>query len=45
MGFCDKLEKSLEKKVHYGELSAKSVFNAVGNVDSIEELEELIKSI
>lgn len=45
MGFCDKLEKSLEKKVHYGELSAKSVFNAVGNVDSIEELEEVLRFI
>lgn len=45
MGFCDKLEKSLEKKVHYGELSAKSVFNAVGNVSNAEELEETLKFI
>ncbi len=42
---CDKLEKALEKKVHYGELSAKSVFNAVGNVSSTEELEETLKFI
>lgn len=45
MSFCDKLEKALEKKVHYGELSAKSVFNAVGNVSSAEELEKTLKFI
>ncbi|MBN1049304.1 restriction endonuclease subunit S [Clostridium botulinum] len=45
MDFCDKLEKSLEKKVHYGSLSAKSVFNAVGNVSTVEELEETLRFI
>lgn len=45
MIFCDRLEKALEKKVHYGELSAKSVFNAVGNVSTAEELEETLKFI
>lgn len=45
MGFCDKLEKALEKKVHYGELSVKSAFNAVGNISSAEELEETLKFI
>lgn len=45
MLFCDKLEKSLEKKVKYGYLSAKSVFNSIGNVNSIEELEESLRFI
>lgn len=45
MAFCDKLEKVLEKKVYYGKLGAKSVFNAVDNVDSIEELEEVLRFI
>lgn len=45
MLFCDKLEKALEKKVHYGELAAKSVFNAVGNVSTVEELEETLRFI
>ncbi|MPL95012.1 hypothetical protein SDC9_41175 [bioreactor metagenome] len=45
MAFCDKLEKALEKKVHYGWLSAKSVFNAVGNISDTEELEENLKFI
>ncbi|EKQ52680.1 MULTISPECIES: restriction endonuclease subunit S [unclassified Clostridium] len=45
MLFCDKLEKSLEKKVKYGSLSAKSVFNSVSRVNSIEELEESLKFI
>ncbi|WLF70974.1 restriction endonuclease subunit S [Clostridium septicum] len=45
MSFCDKLEKALEKKVHYGELAAKSVFNAIGNVSTVEELEETIRFI
>ncbi|WP_195428096.1 restriction endonuclease subunit S [Clostridium sp. D46t1_190503_E9] len=45
MVFCDKLEKALEKKVHYGELAAKSVFNAVGNVSTVEELEETLRFI
>lgn len=45
MSCCDKLEKALEEKVRYGELSAKSVFNAVGNVSSTEELEETLKFI
>jgi type I restriction enzyme, S subunit len=45
MAFCDKLEKALEKKVHYGELAAKSVFNAVGNVSTAEELEETLRFI
>ncbi|ENZ03436.1 hypothetical protein HMPREF1092_00623 [Clostridium thermobutyricum] len=45
MNFCDKLEKALEKKVYYGELSAKSIFNAVGNVSTSKELEETLKFI
>ncbi|ALB45689.1 restriction endonuclease subunit S [Clostridium beijerinckii] len=45
MLFCDMLEKALEKKVKYGSLSAKSVFNSIGNVNSIEELEESLKFI
>lgn len=45
MTFCDKLEKALEKKVHYGELSAKSVFSAVANVSTFEELKETLKFI
>lgn len=45
MDFCDKLEKSLEKKINYEKLSAKSVFNAVGNVSTFEELEETLKFI
>ncbi|WP_390481365.1 restriction endonuclease subunit S [Clostridium baratii] len=45
MAFCDKLEKALEKKVHYGELAAKSVFNAVDNVSTAEELEETLRFI
>lgn len=45
MIFCDKLEKALEKKVHYGELSAKSVFNAVGSVSTVKELEETLRFI
>lgn len=45
MSFCDKLEKALEKKVNYGKLSAKSVFNSVGNVSTVEELEETLKFI
>lgn len=45
MTFCDKLEKALEKKVHYGELSAKSVFNAVGSVATVKELEETLRFI
>lgn len=45
MVFCDRLEKALDKKVHYGELAAKSVFNAVGNVSTAEELEETLRFI
>lgn len=45
MAFCEKLEESLEKKVHYGSLSAKSVFNSVGNATTIEELEETLRFI
>ncbi|MGG7162449.1 restriction endonuclease subunit S [Clostridium ihumii] len=45
MAFCDKLEKALDKKVNYGELAAKSVFNAVGNVSTAEELEETLRFI
>lgn len=45
MNFCDKLENTLEKKVHYGELSTKSVFNAVGNVSTIEEFKEILRFI
>lgn len=45
MDFCDKLEKVLEKKVHYGELSAKSVFNAIGNVSTAKELEDSLRFI
>jgi type I restriction enzyme S subunit len=45
MIFCDKLEKALEKKAHYGELSSKSVFNAVGNVSTVKELEETLRFI
>lgn len=45
MTFCDKLEKALEKKVHYGELSAKSIFNAVGSVSNVKELEETLRFI
>ncbi|NFO15724.1 restriction endonuclease subunit S [Clostridium botulinum] len=45
MAFCDKLEKFLEKKVYYGSLSAKSVFNAVGNVSTVEKLEETLRFI
>jgi len=45
MFFCDKLEESLEKKVHYGLLSAKSVFNSIGNVTTTEELEETLRFI
>ncbi|MBE6086526.1 MAG: restriction endonuclease subunit S [Clostridium beijerinckii] len=45
MFFCDELEKSLEKKVKYGSLSAKSVFNSIGIVNSIEELEECLRFI
>lgn len=45
MVFCDKLEEALEKKVHYGKLAAKSVFNAVGNVSTVEELEETLRFI
>lgn len=45
MLFCDKLEKALEKKVKYGLLSAKSVFNSIGNANSIEELEEYLRFI
>ncbi|MDB1946383.1 restriction endonuclease subunit S [Clostridium tertium] len=45
MFFCDELEKALEKKVHYRELSAKSIFNAVGNVSTFEELEETLRFI
>jgi type I restriction enzyme S subunit len=45
MTFCDKLEKALEKKVHYGELSAKSIFNAVGSVSTVKELEETLRFI
>lgn len=45
MTLCDILEKALEEKVHYGELSAKSVFNAIGNVSTTEELEKTLKFI
>lgn len=45
MSFCDKLEEALEKKVHYGELCAKSIFNSIGNVSTSEELEEALKFI
>ncbi|WP_017212380.1 restriction endonuclease subunit S [Clostridium beijerinckii] len=45
MLFCDSLEKSLEKKVKYGSLSAKSVFNSISRVNSIEELEESLRFI
>lgn len=45
MIFCDKLEQSLEKKVHYGSLSAKSVFNSIGNATTTEELEETLRFI
>lgn len=45
MAFCDKLEESLEKKVHYGSLSAKSVFNSIGNATTTEELEETLRFI
>ena len=45
MVLCDSLEESLEKKVHYGELVAKSAFNSVDNVSSSEELEKTLKFI
>lgn len=45
MAFCDKLEKSLEKKVHYSLLSTKSVFNNIGNATTTEELEETLRFI
>ncbi|MDU1312482.1 MAG: restriction endonuclease subunit S [Clostridium septicum] len=45
MFLCDNLEKGLKKKIYYGELSAKSVFNTVGNVSTVEELEETLKFI
>lgn len=45
MAFCDKLEKSLEKKVHYSKLSAKSVFNSIGNATTTEEVEETLRFI
>lgn len=45
MSFCDKLEEALEKKVHYGELCAKSIFNSIGNVSTSEELEKALKFI
>lgn len=45
MILCDELEKALEKKVHYGELSAKSVFNDVGNASTTEQLEETLRFI
>jgi type I restriction enzyme, S subunit len=45
MAFCDELEEALEKKSHYGELAAKSVFNAIGNVSTVEELEETLRFI
>lgn len=45
MSFCDKLEKVLEKKVIYRELTAKSMFNTIDNVSTVEELEENLKFI
>lgn len=45
MGFCDKLEAHLEKKVKYGALSSKSIFNSIGNCKSSEELEEVLRFI
>jgi len=45
MAFCDKLEEALGKKVNYGSLSAKSVFNSIGNVTTTEELEETLRFI
>lgn len=45
MNFCDKLEEVLDKKIKYGNLSAKSIFNAVGCVSNVEELEETIRFI
>lgn len=45
MLFCDKLEKSLKKKVKYDSLRAKSVFNSIVNVNSMKELEESLRFI
>ena len=45
MGFCDKLEAQLEKKVKYGTLSVKSALNSVSNCSSYEELEEALRFI
>ncbi|SHH24221.1 restriction endonuclease subunit S [Clostridium grantii] len=45
MDLCDKLEAYLEKKVKYGALSSKSIFNSIGNCKSSEELEEVLKFI
>lgn len=45
MNLCDKLEKALEKKIHYKTLSAKSVFNSIGLVSNAEELEKTLEFI
>lgn len=42
---CDKLEELLEKKVYCSSLSAKSVFNSIGNATTTEELEENLRFI
>ena len=45
MAFCDKLEENLKKEVKYEMLSAKSVFNSIGNARTTEELEKTLRFI